>query len=186
MPPVQYYVSYYAAPNKDLFNDNYKAALATYLIDVAAPTNAPGPTNVAQKIYAERGDSPTAFLLWLATTGVDTDVHLDHIVMLHSISQFASPLGRPTTKRDSMEFTDMGDVVSGTIALENWEPIYLSLLIHSVNVLILAMIDTALEATPLPSYWIRWQTATTVPPPCKCAAPSTCRLRSFQYSWPAG
>ena len=46
IPTVQEYMSRSAAADNDPFYGDYKAALAPYLIDVAAPTNAPTPDDV--------------------------------------------------------------------------------------------------------------------------------------------
>ena len=67
MPPVRDYMSLYAAADNDPFGGNHKATLVTYLIDAAAPTNAPGLANITLQIYTASGDAPNAFLLWLAT-----------------------------------------------------------------------------------------------------------------------
>ena len=44
--PVRDYISHFSAAINDPLVGYYKAALAPYLIDVGAPANAPGPTNV--------------------------------------------------------------------------------------------------------------------------------------------
>ena len=63
--------------------------------------NASGPTNVSQQIYAVSSDVLTDFLLWLAIPGLTAKKDHSRIVLLHSISQFASRLVRPTTKWDT-------------------------------------------------------------------------------------
>ena len=78
------------------------------------------------------------------------DVNPGCIVLLHSISDFARRTGLPATEWDSKAFTAKGDVVVGTVALENWEPSYMNLLSHLVNVPSPAIIDTALAATSHP------------------------------------
>ena len=121
-----------------------------YLADVAAPTNTPGTVNVSCQIYAVSSDTPTAFLLWLATPGLTDHKELGRIVLLHSIYKSASRLGRPVTKRDTKAFAAMGDVVAGLVALANLEPRYLNLLRQPVNVPSPVAIDTALDITPAP------------------------------------
>ena len=46
VPPFWDYMSHYAAANNDPLGGDYKAALAPYLIDIVAPTNAPVPADV--------------------------------------------------------------------------------------------------------------------------------------------
>ena len=98
MPLVQNYTYHYNAANNEPIDGNYKAALATYLIDVAAPTNALVPYDISRQIHAASGDLQTAFLLWLSTPGMDDDVELGCIVLLNSISDFARRTGLPATK----------------------------------------------------------------------------------------
>ena len=69
-------------------------------------------------------------------------------MLLHSIYQLTSRMGRPNTKWYSKAFTDTGDVVAVTVELEKWEPRYLNLLWQPVNVPSLVNIDTVLAATP--------------------------------------
>ena len=89
---------HFTAAKKYPNDGNYKYALSPYLIDVAAPTNAPGPATVARQIYVTFGDAQTDFLLWLATTGLNSENYPGRIVMLHSVSQFVIRLGRLATK----------------------------------------------------------------------------------------
>ena len=62
VPPVRDYMSYFSVAKNNPFIGNYIAALAPYVIDVAAPAAAPAPADVSQKLYS---NSPTDFLLWL-------------------------------------------------------------------------------------------------------------------------
>ena len=71
-------------------------------------------------------------------------------MLLHSVSQLASRLGRPATKWDSRAFYATGDVVADTVYPANWEPRYLNLLWKPVSVPISTSIDAALETTPQP------------------------------------
>ena len=83
-------------PKNYPFDGDYRADLFYYLIDVDAPTNTPGPANVYQQIYAVTGDVTTAFLLWLSTPGMMANEDPGQIVLLQSISQLASWMGRPS------------------------------------------------------------------------------------------
>ena len=147
---VRYYMYHYATSNNYPFGGNYKTTLAPYLIGVVSPTNALGPADVTQQIYAASGDALTAFLLWMATPGMNVNVDLGRIVLLHSVYQLASHMGRPATKWESKAFAATGDVVAGTVALANLEPRYLNLLRHLVNVPSSTMIFTVLVVTPPP------------------------------------
>ena len=73
VPLVRDYMPHFSAANNDPFDSNYKADLAPYLIDVAAPRNAPGLANSDRQIYTASGDTLTAFLLWLATPWLNPD-----------------------------------------------------------------------------------------------------------------
>ena len=83
----------------------------------------------------------------LATPGLNPSADPGRIVLLHSVSQFGSRLGRPATKWDSEAFSATGEVVSGTLSQANWGPIYINILRHPVNVTSSASIDTTLAAT---------------------------------------
>ena len=108
VPLVQYYMSHFAASKKDLFDGDYKAYLAPYLIDGAAHTNGLGLAYVSRQIYPTTGDDLTAFLLWLATPGLNPDKDPGHIFLLHLISQVASWMGHPTTKWNPRHFPPQG------------------------------------------------------------------------------
>ena len=60
---VQDYMYHLAAVNNDPFGSNYADALAPYVIDVTATTNALVPDNVSWQIYSASDDAQTAFLL---------------------------------------------------------------------------------------------------------------------------
>ena len=98
VPLVQDYMSNFAAAKNDLFGGNYAAALASYMIDMAAPINAPVPADVSSQIYSASGDAQTTFLLWILTPRYASDMDSGCIVLLHSVFQFAIRLGRPKTK----------------------------------------------------------------------------------------
>ena len=81
---------------------------------------------------------------------MDANMDPSCIVLLHSIPEFVSQIGRPAKKWDSKAFAAMGDVVASTVPLANWEPRYMKLLLQLLNIPSQAMIDTAQESTPLP------------------------------------
>ena len=70
------------------------------------------------------------------------------IVLLHSMSHFASRMWFPTTKRYFNSFASTGYMVVGSVALANWDPKYPNLLRNSLNVPSTANIYTALALTP--------------------------------------
>ena len=117
---------------------------------MAAPTNALVQAGVYWKIYYANRNVSTTFLLLMATLGISTNVHPNHIVMLHFVYQLTSQLERRATKWDSKAFSITEDVVSDTVDLNNWKSSYLNLLRNSVNVSSPADIDTALAVTPTP------------------------------------
>ena len=80
---VRDYVYHFAAADNEPFNGDYAASVAPYVIDVAAPTAALVPANVSWKIYSASGDTPTDFLLWLATSGVEANRDPVYIVLLN-------------------------------------------------------------------------------------------------------
>ena len=91
-------------------------------------------------------------MLWLSSPGIAIYVYPVRIVLMQSVSQFTIRLGLPATKWYSKAFASMGNVVSSTITLANWDPRYMNLLWNSVNVSSLVKIDTTLAATPLPIF----------------------------------
>ena len=115
---------------------------------MAEPTSALAPDEISRKVYSARGNTPTAFLLWLATPGVIANVYPGRILLLNYVSQFASRMGRPVTKWDLKAFVSTGDMVAGSVYLYNSDPRYLNLLHNSLNVPIHTEIDTTLAETP--------------------------------------
>ena len=103
---------------------------------------------VSQKVYAARqqGD-PIAFLLWNATPGIDKDRDPGRVLLLHSISHYASRMGRPASQWDNKMFTSQGDVSYVTATLAVWDPTYLHL-DPAVYVPSAAAIDTSLAGYP--------------------------------------
>ena len=98
VPMLRDYMSHFSATENDPFVGNYAAVRVPYEIDVLVPSNAPVPADVSRKIYSTRGDAPTAFLLWMKIPSMAANVEPGRIVLLHSVSQFASRLGHPTKK----------------------------------------------------------------------------------------
>ena len=72
--PVREYMLYFAAAENDLLDGNYAAALALYIIDVAALTAAPALSDVSRQIFSTSSNASIAFLLWLVTPGVTYNV----------------------------------------------------------------------------------------------------------------
>ena len=67
-------MSYLSNAKNNPFNDNYISALAPYVFEMTAPTTAPAPADVSQKVYSGSGDTHTAFLLLIATPGVAANI----------------------------------------------------------------------------------------------------------------
>ena len=95
-PPICTYRAYFSCPKTDPFSGNYTAVLDTYHVDPMNAAVAPTPGSVAQKMYAARqqGD-PTTFLLWHATPGLTMDWDPVRVSLIHSVSYYASRMGRP-------------------------------------------------------------------------------------------
>ena len=55
--PVREYMLYFAAAENDLLDGNYAAALALYIIDVAALTAAPALSDVSRQIFSTISNS---------------------------------------------------------------------------------------------------------------------------------
>ena len=91
---------------------------------------------------SQQGD-PTAFLLWHATPGLAVHRDPGRISLLHSVSHYASQMGRPPCRWDNKTFANRGDVTFGTAPLAQWDPAYLHLA-TAVHVLSSAMIDAAI------------------------------------------
>ena len=97
-----------------------------------------------QQVYAasQQGD-PAAFLLWQEKPGLAKDQDPGRISLLHSVSNYASWMGRSPCQGDDGTFANRGDVSYGTAPLEKWDPTYLHLAL-SVYVPITAAIKTSL------------------------------------------
>ena len=95
-PPIRTYRAYFSNPETDPFGGDYPAVLDPYQVDPLNAAAAQTPASVAQHIYAVRqqGD-PTAFLLWHGTPGLAADQDPGRISLLHSVSHYASRMGRP-------------------------------------------------------------------------------------------
>ena len=85
------------------------------MIDVAAPA----PADVSRKFYSASDNAPTAFILCLATPGVAANVETDPVVLMYSLSQFVSRLGRPAIKWGSGVLASMGYMGASSVALVN-------------------------------------------------------------------
>ena len=103
---------------------------------------------VSQQVYAARqqGD-PIAFLLWNATPGIDKDRDPGRVLLLHSISHYASRMGRPASQWYNRTFANRGDVSYGTAPLAVWDPTYIHLA-PAVYVPSASTIDTSLVGDP--------------------------------------
>ena len=117
-PPIHTYRAYFFRPETDPFGGNYAAVLDLYRVDHLNAAAAPTPASVAQQIYAasQQGD-PTAFLLWHATPGLAVDRDPGRIYLLHSVSHYASRMGRPPCRWDNETFANRGDVTFRTAPL---------------------------------------------------------------------
>ena len=95
-PTVCTYRVYFSHPETDPFSGDYEAVLDPYRIDLMSAVAAQTPASVSQQVYAasQEGD-PTAFLLWHATPGLAEDWDPGCVSLLHSVSHYASRMGRP-------------------------------------------------------------------------------------------
>ena len=95
-PLIRTYSAYFSKPETDPFSGDYAAVLDPYRVDPLNAAAAPTPASVTQQIYAasQQGD-PTAFLLWQATPGLAADRDPGRISLLHTVSHYASWMGRP-------------------------------------------------------------------------------------------
>ena len=109
---------------------------------------APTPDSVAQQIYAasQQGD-PTAFLLWHVTPGLTVDQDPGRVSLLHSVSYYATRMGRPLCHWDNETFANRGNVAYGTAPLAQLDPAYLHLA-PAVLAPSSAAIDTAIAGNP--------------------------------------
>ena len=102
--------------------------MGPYLIKHMNAAAAQTPAIVSQQIYksSQQGD-PTAFLLWHATPGFAEDHDPGRVLLLHSVSHYASRMGRPASKWDDRTFANRGGVSYGTAPLAVWDTTYLHL-----------------------------------------------------------
>ena len=82
--------------------------------------------------------------MWHATPGLADDREPSRISLIHSVSYYASRMGRPPCKWDEGTFANRGDVSYVTVPLAMWDPTYLHLA-PAVYVLSTAAIDTSLS-----------------------------------------
>ena len=143
-PPIRTYCAYFSRPETDPFGGDYAAVLDLYRVDQLNAADVPTPASVAQQIYAasQQGD-PTAFLLWHATPRIAADRDPGRISLLHTVSHYASRMGRPPCCWDGKSFANRGDVTFGTAPLAHWNPAYLHI-VAAVHVPSAAMIDAAI------------------------------------------
>ena len=59
--------------------------------------------------------------------GLAEDLDPGRILLLHSVSYYASQMGQPSSKWDDGTFVSHGDVSYGTAPLAVWDPTYLHL-----------------------------------------------------------
>ena len=148
VPPIRTYRAYFSFPETDRFSGNYQTVLETYLIDTMNAGAAQNPASVSQKVYdaSQKGD-PTAFLMWHATPGISKDCNPGRVLLLHSVSYYASWMVRPARHWDNKTFENQGDVSYVTVPLAVWNPNYLHLAPY-VYVPSAAVIDTSLAFNP--------------------------------------
>ena len=132
-PTICTHRAYFSLPETDPFSGGYEAVLDRYSIDPMNVVAAQTPASVSQKIYtaSQQGD-PTASLLWHKTPGISKDQDPGRISLLHSVSYYASRMGRLPCKWDNGTFANRRDVSYDTALLEMWDPTYLhlSLAVH--------------------------------------------------------
>ena len=128
VPTICTYRAYFSFPKTDPFSGGYKAVLEPYRIDPMNAAAAQTPASISQQICtaSNQGDL-TAFLWWHATPGLAEDRDPGRISLLHSVSYYASRMGRPSCKWDDGTFANRGDVSYGTAPLALWDPTYLHL-----------------------------------------------------------
>ena len=143
-PTICTYCAYFSRPETDLFSCNYEAVLDPYWVDPMNTAATLTPARVSQQIYtASQQRDPTAFLLWHATHGLVEDLEPSRISLRHSVSNYASQMGRPPCRWDEENFANHGEVSYGTAPLANWYTTYLHLS-PAVHVLSAASMDTSL------------------------------------------
>ena len=106
-PPIRTYRAYFSRPETDLFSRDYTAVLDPSRVDPINDAAVTPPSSVAQQIYAarQRGD-PTTFLLWHATPVLTVDRDPGRVSLLHSVSYYASRIGRPLCCWDDETFAN--------------------------------------------------------------------------------
>ena len=124
-PTICMYRAYFSRPETDPFSGNYEAVLDPYWVDPMNAAAALTPASVSQHIYAasQQGD-PTNFLLWNAPLGLTKDQDPGRVSLLHSVSHYASRMGRPPCQWEDGTFANRGDVAYSTAHLANWDPTY--------------------------------------------------------------
>ena len=120
-PTICTYCAYFSHPETNPFSGNYEAVLDPYWVDPMNAAAALTPDSVSQQVYTEsqQGD-PTAFLLWHATPRIAKDWDPGRVSLHHSVSHYASRMGRPPCQWDDGNFANRGDVSYGTAPLANW------------------------------------------------------------------
>ena len=93
------YRAYFSSLETNPFSGDYQAFLGPYLIDPMNAADAQTLASVSNQIYAasQQGD-PTTFLLWHAMPRLAKDRDSGRVSLLHSISHYASRMGRPVRK----------------------------------------------------------------------------------------
>ena len=127
-PPIRMYRAYFSKPETDPFGGDYAAVLDPYRVDPLNAASALTQASVTQHIYAvsQQGDL-TAFLLWHATPGLAAEWYPGRISPLHTVSHYASRMGRPPCCWDGESFANRGNMTFGTAPLTHWDPAYLHL-----------------------------------------------------------
>ena len=148
-PTICTYRAYFSLPETDPFSGGYEAVLDPYRIDPMNAAATQTPASVSQQIYtsSQLGD-PTSFLLWHATPGLAEDRDPGRISLLHSVSYYASRMGRLPCKWDNGTIANHIDVSYGTAPLAVWDPTYLHLA-PAVYVPSSAAIDTSLSGNTI-------------------------------------
>ena len=148
VPTICTYRAYFSSLETDPFSGVYKAVLDPYLIDPMNAAAAQMLASVSQQIYAaiQQGD-PTTLLLWDTTPGLSKNCDPGHVSLIHSVSHYASRMGRPDSKWDNRAFANRGDVSYGTTPLAVWDPTYLHLA-SAIYLPSAATIDTSLAGNP--------------------------------------
>ena len=123
VPSIRTYRAYFSRPETDPFSSDYTAVLDLYHVDPINAAAAPTPARLAQQIYAASQQGyPTAFLLWHATPGLAVDRDPGRVSLIHSVSYYASRMGKPLCHWDEETFANRGNVAYGTAPLDQWDP----------------------------------------------------------------